>query len=83
MTAPGQYPGLFIFTGPTRMVRAVRNIGFDKTEMIGTFEQVRNWQGRDMIFLKILSIDIEYPDNESYLPLYNFTSSGLPPRVYH
>jgi len=40
MTAPGQYPGLFIFTGPTRMVRPVRNIGFDKTEMIGTFEQV-------------------------------------------
>ena len=40
MKAPGQYPGLFIFTGPTRMVRPVRNVGFDKTEMIGTFEQV-------------------------------------------
>ena len=42
MKAPGQYPGLFIFTGPTRMVRPVRNVGFDKTEMIGTFEQVNS-----------------------------------------
>lgn len=35
-----QYPGLFIFTTPARMMRPVHNLVFDKLEMIGTFEQV-------------------------------------------
>ncbi|XP_033762318.1 DNA-directed RNA polymerase I subunit RPA2-like [Pecten maximus] len=35
-----QYPGLYIFTTPARMMRPVRNLSLKKNEMIGTFEQV-------------------------------------------
>lgn len=35
-----QYPGLFIFTGPARMMRPVMNLCAQKIEYIGTFEQV-------------------------------------------
>ncbi|XP_069110170.1 LOW QUALITY PROTEIN: DNA-directed RNA polymerase I subunit RPA2-like [Argopecten irradians] len=35
-----QYPGLYIFTTPARMIRPVRNLSLKKNEMIGTFEQV-------------------------------------------
>ena len=35
-----QYPGLFLFTTITRMVRPVKNLALDATEMVGTFEQV-------------------------------------------
>jgi len=35
-----QYPGLYIFTSPSRMMRPVRNLALDKIELIGTFEQV-------------------------------------------
>ncbi|KAH0564449.1 DNA-directed RNA polymerase I subunit RPA2 [Cotesia glomerata] len=35
-----QYPGLFIFTGPARMMRPVKNLKVGKRELIGTFEQV-------------------------------------------
>ncbi|XP_063972531.1 DNA-directed RNA polymerase I subunit RPA2 isoform X2 [Diachasmimorpha longicaudata] len=37
---PSQYPGLFIFTGPARMMRPVLNLAVNKVELIGTFEQV-------------------------------------------
>ncbi|XP_011302385.1 DNA-directed RNA polymerase I subunit RPA2 [Fopius arisanus] len=37
---PSQYPGLFIFTGPARMMRPVINLAVNKIELIGTFEQV-------------------------------------------
>jgi len=37
---PGQYPGLFIFTGAARMMRPVWNISSQCVEYIGTFEQV-------------------------------------------
>ncbi|XP_001606574.2 DNA-directed RNA polymerase I subunit RPA2 [Nasonia vitripennis] len=37
---PSQYPGVFLFTGPTRMMRPVKNLSVNKTELIGTFEQV-------------------------------------------
>ncbi|XP_066246685.1 DNA-directed RNA polymerase I subunit RPA2 [Euwallacea similis] len=35
-----QYPGLFMFTGPARMMRRVTNLYVNKVELIGTFEQV-------------------------------------------
>ncbi|KAL4221906.1 DNA-directed RNA polymerase I subunit RPA2 [Mactra antiquata] len=35
-----QYPGLFLFTNPARMVRPVMNLALNAVEMIGTFEQV-------------------------------------------
>lgn len=35
-----QYPGLFLFTGPARMMRPVYNLKAGKIEFIGTFEQV-------------------------------------------
>lgn len=37
---PSQYPGLYLFTGPARMMRPVKNLTVDKVELIGTFEQV-------------------------------------------
>ena len=36
----GQYPGLFLMSSPARMVRPVRNLATNTTEMIGSFEQV-------------------------------------------
>ena len=36
----GQFPGLFIFTGPARMMRPVVNLAMNDIELIGTFEQV-------------------------------------------
>ncbi|TKR92764.1 hypothetical protein L596_007349 [Steinernema carpocapsae] len=35
-----QYPGLYVFCDPARLYRPVKNLAFDKTEFIGTFEQV-------------------------------------------
>ncbi|XP_071158237.1 DNA-directed RNA polymerase I subunit RPA2-like isoform X2 [Mytilus edulis] len=35
-----QYPGLYLFTTPARMMRPVKNLALDTTEMIGSFEQV-------------------------------------------
>ncbi|XP_012263302.2 DNA-directed RNA polymerase I subunit RPA2 [Athalia rosae] len=40
MEGPSQYPGLFLFTGPARMMRPVMNLIVKKVELIGTFEQV-------------------------------------------
>merc|ERR550519_771723 len=37
---PGQYPGLFIFTGIARLVRPVFNMAAGCIEWVGTFEQV-------------------------------------------
>ncbi|XP_046817891.1 DNA-directed RNA polymerase I subunit RPA2 isoform X1 [Vespa crabro] len=39
-TIPAQYPGLYLFTNPARMMRRVMNLAAKKTELIGTFEQV-------------------------------------------
>ncbi|KAH8393916.1 hypothetical protein KR215_006958 [Drosophila sulfurigaster] len=36
----GQFPGLYLFTGPARMMRPVWNIKWKKVEYIGTLEQV-------------------------------------------
>lgn len=35
-----QFPGLFLFTGPARMMRPVLNLSTKQIEYIGTFEQV-------------------------------------------
>ena len=37
----GQFPGLFLFSTPARMMRAVLNLATQTQELIGTFEQVR------------------------------------------
>lgn len=39
-SVPSQYPGVFLFTGPARMMRPVKNLSVNKTELIGTLEQV-------------------------------------------
>jgi DNA-directed RNA polymerase I subunit RPA2 len=36
----GQFPGLYLFTQPARMIRPVRNLRVNEIEWIGTFEQV-------------------------------------------
>jgi RNA polymerase Rpb2, domain 5./RNA polymerase I, Rpa2 specific domain. len=36
----GLYPGLYLFTGPGRMLRPVMNLAAGNIEWIGTFEQV-------------------------------------------
>lgn len=35
-----QYPGIFLFTGPARMMRPLTNLFANKIELVGTFEQV-------------------------------------------
>lgn len=35
-----QYPGVYLFTGPARMMRPVKNLALDQIELLGTFEQV-------------------------------------------
>lgn len=37
---PGQYPGLYLFSGPSRLVRPVVNLALEKLEWIGLLEQV-------------------------------------------
>ncbi len=36
----GQYPGLFLFAGRSRMIRATRYLPLDKPDIVGPFEQV-------------------------------------------
>lgn len=36
----GQFPGLYLFVGPTRLMRPVRNLALNKIEYIGSLEQV-------------------------------------------
>ncbi|CAG8488279.1 548_t:CDS:10 [Acaulospora colombiana] len=36
----GQYPGIYLFSGPGRMMRPVNFLANGKTDMIGSFEQV-------------------------------------------
>uniref|UniRef100_A0A6B2KWS4 DNA-directed RNA polymerase subunit beta n=1 Tax=Arcella intermedia TaxID=1963864 RepID=A0A6B2KWS4_9EUKA len=35
-----QYPAIYLFSGPARFVRPVLNLKFQKTELIGSFEQL-------------------------------------------
>ncbi|GAM85558.1 hypothetical protein ANO11243_035650 [Dothideomycetidae sp. 11243] len=35
----GQYPGIYMFSGPARMYRPVKYLGLDKTDIVGPFEQ--------------------------------------------
>ena len=39
-TKNGQFPGLYLFTTPARMMRPVHNLATNTTELIGSFEQV-------------------------------------------
>ncbi|KAI8099126.1 uncharacterized protein BX664DRAFT_289066 [Halteromyces radiatus] len=36
----GEYPGLYLFSQPARMMRPVKYLGNGKADMVGTFEQV-------------------------------------------
>ncbi|POW20966.1 hypothetical protein PSHT_02864, partial [Puccinia striiformis] len=36
----GQYPGLFLFSNPARMMRPVQLLSNNKTDLVGSFEQV-------------------------------------------
>ncbi len=36
----GQFPGMFLFTTPSRMMRPVLNLATGTEELIGSFEQV-------------------------------------------
>ena len=36
----GQYPGLYLFSTPSRMMRPVINLATNTQELIGSFEQV-------------------------------------------
>lgn len=36
----GQFPGLFLFIGPARLMRPVKNVALNKVEYIGSLEQV-------------------------------------------
>ncbi len=45
----GQFPGLFMFSAPARLIRPVRNLRTNLTEYISTFEQVC----RPRLFLRI------------------------------
>eukprot|EP00003_Mantamonas_plastica_P009714 TRINITY_DN1906_c0_g2_i4.p1 TRINITY_DN1906_c0_g2~~TRINITY_DN1906_c0_g2_i4.p1 ORF type:complete len:775 (+),score=210.16 TRINITY_DN1906_c0_g2_i4:20-2344(+) len=40
ITKAGQYPGIFLFTNPARMLRQVEHLASHKLETISTFEQV-------------------------------------------
>lgn len=39
-TQNGQYPGIFLFSSPARMMRPVYNLAAKAVELVGTFEQV-------------------------------------------
>ena len=45
MLERGQYPGLFLFSTPARMMRPVLNMATGTTELIGSFEQVCSLEG--------------------------------------
>uniref|UniRef100_A0A224XGY9 DNA-directed RNA polymerase subunit beta n=1 Tax=Panstrongylus lignarius TaxID=156445 RepID=A0A224XGY9_9HEMI len=40
-TEGGQFPGIYLFTGPARMMRPVINLAAKQVELIGTLEQVQ------------------------------------------
>ena len=40
----GQYPGIFLFSTPARMMRPVINLITQTEELIGSFEQVNNYK---------------------------------------
>ncbi|KAG0374389.1 MAG: hypothetical protein J3R72DRAFT_226730 [Linnemannia gamsii] len=52
----GQYPGLYIFSSPARMMRPVRYLANGKTDMVGSFEQV---------YMEIACMDDEVRPGES------------------
>ncbi len=39
-TQNGQYPGIFLFSAPARMMRPVYNLAARAVELVGTFEQI-------------------------------------------
>ena len=46
----GQYPGLFLFSTPARMMRPVLNLATKTKELIGSFEQVEYIVGHNIEF---------------------------------
>lgn len=37
---PGQFPGIYLFAGPARMMRPLKNLIANAIELVGTFEQI-------------------------------------------
>ncbi|KAF4554591.1 DNA-directed RNA polymerase I subunit RPA2-like protein [Elsinoe fawcettii] len=52
----GQYPGIYMFSGPARMFRPVRYVPLDKQDLVGAFEQP---------YLAIACTDAELASNDS------------------
>lgn len=85
--ASTQYPGIFLFSTPARMMRPVRNLSTDSLELIGTFEQpyleicvikeeahpsTTHQELRQTAFLSILAAQIPFPDhNQSPRNMYS------------
>ena len=46
----GQYPGLFLFSTPARMMRPMLNLATKTKELIGSFEQVEYIVGHNIEF---------------------------------
>lgn len=85
--AATQYPGIFMFSTPARMMRPVKNLATDSIELIGTFEQpyleicvikeeshalTTHQELRQTAFLSILAAQIPFPDhNQSPRNMYS------------
>lgn len=85
--AATQYPGIFMFSTPARMMRPVKNLSTEAIEMIGTFEQpyleicvtptekhakTSHQELRETSFLSILAAQIPFPDhNQSPRNMYS------------
>lgn len=70
----GQYPGLYLITGPARMVRPVLNLHTNSTEMIGSFEQVQNHLISSFIYTFIFYEVLHY--NILFAGLHEYSSSS-------
>lgn len=70
----GLYPGLYLFTDPSRMVRPVRYISSDKLDYVGPFEQqYMNIACVDSDIIPSLTTHIEYKPTNILSILANMT----------
>lgn len=81
-TVNGQYPGIYLFTGPARMMRPVYNIAAGAVELVGTFEQVylniciTEEENRDGVFTHQELSETSFLSNlASLIPLPDFNQS--------
>lgn len=55
-SSKGPFPGVFLFSTPSRMIRPVTNLRSKSRELIGSFEQVRTNQQKRKKLKKIKKI---------------------------